>query len=245
MTHVEPTAAVEHDSGRDAAPELTPELAPELAPDAAPEPAPVKLGRKRDHSRDPEILQAAIDVLAETGYDRMTIEMVATRAKAGKATLYRRWASKSDLVIDAVACMKAAPGPGSTASLPDTGTLRGDLVAMIRPHSIQDNEKKLKVMAGIVSLLAHSPELAAAVNTAIVEPRVEINRRLLQRAIDRGEIAADVDVEGLALISPSMVAYRTLIMKQPVDRAFLLGLIDGVVLPAVGLRAPGGERAEA
>lgn len=241
MTHVEPTAAVEHDSGRDAAPEL----APEPTPDAAPEPAPVKLGRKRDHSRDPEILQAAIDVLAETGYDRMTIEMVATRAKAGKATLYRRWASKSDLVIDAVACMKAAPGPGSTASLPDTGTLRGDLVAMIRPHSIQDNEKKLKVMAGIVSLLAHSPELAAAVNTAIVEPRVEINRRLLQRAIDRGEIAADVDVEGLALISPSMVAYRTLIMKQPVDRAFLLGLIDGVVLPAVGLRAPGGERAEA
>jgi len=241
MTHVEPTAAVEHDSGRDAAPEL----ATEPTPDAAPEPAPVKLGRKRDHSRDPEILQAAIDVLAETGYDRMTIEMVATRAKAGKATLYRRWASKSDLVIDAVACMKAAPGPGSTASLPDTGTLRGDLVAMIRPHSIQDNEKKLKVMAGIVSLLAHSPELAAAVNTAIVEPRVEINRRLLQRAIDRGEIAADVDVEGLALISPSMVAYRTLIMKQPVDRAFLLGLIDGVVLPAVGLRAPGGERAEA
>jgi len=241
MTHVEPTAAVEHDSGRDAAPEL----APELTPDAVPEPAPVKLGRKRDHSRDPEILQAAIDVLAETGYDRMTIEMVATRAKAGKATLYRRWASKSDLVIDAVACMKAAPGPGSTASLPDTGTLRGDLVAMIRPHSIQDNEKKLKVMAGIVSLLAHSPELAAAVNTAIVEPRVEINRRLLQRAIDRGEISADVDVEGLALISPSMVAYRTLIMKQPVDRAFLLGLIDGVVLPAVGLQAPGGERAEA
>ncbi|ROS58362.1 TetR family transcriptional regulator [Frigoribacterium sp. PhB160] len=237
MTHVEPTAAVMHDSGRDAA--------PELAPDAVPELAPVKLGRKRDHSRDPEILQAAIDVLAETGYDRMTIEMVATRAKAGKATLYRRWASKSDLVIDAVACMKAAPGPGSTASLPDTGTLRGDLVAMIRPHSIQDNEKKLKVMAGIVSLLAHSPELAAAVNTAIVEPRVEINRRLLQRAIDRGEISADVDVEGLALISPSMVAYRTLIMKQPVDRAFLLGLIDGVVLPAVGLQAPGGERAEA
>ncbi|ROP78615.1 TetR family transcriptional regulator [Frigoribacterium sp. PhB107] len=200
--------------------------------------APPKLGRKRDHSRDAEILQAAIDVLAETGYDGMTIEMVATRAKAGKATVYRRWASKSDLVIDAVACMKAAPGPGDPVGLPDTGTLRGDLVAMIRPHSIQDNEKKLKVMAGIVSLLADSPELAAAVNTAIVQPRVEINRRLLQRAIDRGEIPADIAIDDLALISPSMVAYRTIIMKQPVDRAFLLGLIDGVVLPAVGLRPP-------
>jgi AcrR family transcriptional regulator len=220
----------------DTAVEVETAVDPATAPSA--DPAPAKLGRKRDHSRDADILQAAIDVLAETGYDGMTIEMVATRAKAGKATVYRRWASKSDLVIDAVACMKAAPGPGSTAELPDTGTLRGDLVAMIRPHSIQDNEKKLKVMAGIVSLLADSPELAAAVNTAIVQPRVEINRRLLQRAIDRGEIPADIALDDLALVSPSMVAYRTIIMKQPVDREFLLGLIDGVVLPAVGLRPP-------
>lgn len=202
------------------------------------DPAPTKLGRKRDHSRDPEILQAAIDVLAETGYDGMTIEMVAARAKAGKATLYRRWSSKSELVIDAIACMKRGASPDV---LPDTGTLRGDLVAMIKPHSIEDNDKKLRVMAGIVSLLAHSPEMSAAVNSAIVEPRVEINRRLLQRAIDRGEISADCDIDELALISPSMVAYRTLILKQPVDRAFLVGLIDGVVLPAVGLRVPESE----
>ncbi|WP_209560069.1 TetR/AcrR family transcriptional regulator [Frigoribacterium sp. PvP032] len=214
------------------------DTAVEVETSAEPETGAPKLGRRRDPSRDADILQAAIDVLAETGYDGMTIEMVATRAKAGKATVYRRWASKSDLVIDAVACMKAAPGPGSVAELPDTGTLRGDLVAMIRPHSMQDNEKKLRVMAGIVSLLADNPELAAAVNTAIVRPRVEVNRRLLQRAIDRGEIPADVDVDNLALLSPSMVAYRTIIMKQPVDRAFLLGLIDGVVLPAVGLRPP-------
>jgi AcrR family transcriptional regulator len=222
---------------------VDPATAQAPAPAPTPAPAPAKLGRKRDHSRDADILQAAIDVLAETGYDGMTIEMVATRAKAGKATVYRRWASKSDLVIDAVACMKAAPGPGSTAELPDTGTLRGDLVAMIRPHSIQDNEKKLKVMAGIVSLLADSPELAAAVNTAIVQPRVDVNRRLLQRAIDRGEIPADIAIDDLALISPSMVAYRTIIMKQPVDREFLLALIDGVVLPACGLR-PRGEAEE-
>ncbi|HEV7622960.1 MAG TPA: helix-turn-helix domain-containing protein, partial [Amnibacterium sp.] len=65
----------------------------------------VKTGRKRDHTRDPEILTAAIDVLAEVGYERMTVDMVAARAKAGKATLYRRWPSKADLVIDAVARM--------------------------------------------------------------------------------------------------------------------------------------------
>ena len=67
-----------------------------------------KLGRKRDLSRDPEILEATLEVLAETGYDGMTIDMVAARAKAGKATVYRRWASKGELVIDAVACMKSA-----------------------------------------------------------------------------------------------------------------------------------------
>ena len=65
------------------------------------------LGRKRDHTRDTQILEAAIDVLAEMGFDGMTIDMVAARAEAGKATIYRRWPSKADLVLDAVAYMKA------------------------------------------------------------------------------------------------------------------------------------------
>jgi AcrR family transcriptional regulator len=176
---------------------------------------PGRLGRKRDHSRDPEILDAAIDVLAEVGFDGMTVDMVAARAKAGKATLYRRWTSKSELVIEAVSCMKnRGPDP---AALPDTGTLRGDLVATIKPHSIEDGEKKTRVMAGIVSLLAKEPELAR------------------QRAIERGEIAPVGDVDTLALIMPAMVAYRVLMLRQPVDREFLISLIDGVLLPAVGL----------
>ena len=195
---------------------------------------PVKLGRRRDHTRDPEILRCAVEVLAEEGYDGMTIEMVAARAKAGKATLYRRWASKSELVIDAVACMKK--GDTDPEKLPDTGSLRGDLVAMIKPHSIEDSEKKLKVMTGLASLLARSPELADAVNTAIVDPRAKINRRFFERAIERGEIAADCDIDTLSMVSPSMAAYRTLILKKPVDREFLVSLIDGVILPAVGLR---------
>src|ERR1700712_1282335 len=91
---------------------------------------PSKLGRKRDHSRDAEILQAALDVLAETGYDGMTIDMVAARAQAGKATLYRRWPSKAELVLDAVACMKQSDLHPD--ELPDTGTLRGDLLSMIK-----------------------------------------------------------------------------------------------------------------
>ena len=57
----------------------------------------------------------------------------------------------------------------------------------------------------------------------------------MQRAIDRGEIPADADIETIALIGPSMVAYRVLMQRKPVDRAFLIAMIDGVVLPALGL----------
>jgi AcrR family transcriptional regulator len=192
-------------------------------------------GRRRDHSRDPEILKAALQVLAETGYDRMTIDMVAARAKAGKATLYRRWSSKAELVIDAVACMKR--DHLDLEHLPDTGTLRGDLIAMIKPHAIEDGERKLQIMAGLMSMLSRDPGLAEAVNAAIVEPRAAVNRILMRRAADRGEIAPDCDIETLSLIAPSMAAYRVLVLRKPVDRAFLISLIDGVLLPAVGLSA--------
>jgi AcrR family transcriptional regulator len=196
--------------------------------------APRKLGRRRDPTRDAEILDAALEVLAETGYDGMTVDMVAARAKAGKATVYRRWASKGELVVDAIACMKK--NDIDLEHLPDTGTLRGDLVAMIRPHAIQDGAKKLQVMAGITSMLARDPQLVDAVTAAIVEPRASLNRVFMQRAIERGEISADTDVDTLAMIMPSMTAYRVLILQKPVDREFLLSLIDGVLLPAVGLK---------
>lgn len=197
-----------------------------------------RLGRKRDHTRDPEILRCALEVLAEEGYDGMTIEMVATRAKAGKATLYRRWSSKGELVLDAIACMKK--GDVDPERLPDTGTLRGDLIGMIKPHSIEDNDRKLKVMAGMMSLVMRNPELADAANNAVVEPRAAVNRIFFRRAIERGEIAAGCDIETLSMISPSMVAYRVLILRKLVDRDFLISLIDGVILPAVGIRPSAG-----
>jgi len=194
-----------------------------------------KLGRKRDPSRDQEILDAALDVLAETGYDGMTIDMVAARAKAGKATVYRRWDSKENLVLDAVACMKS--NEIDLDALPDTGTLRGDLVAMIKAPTIRDSERKLKVMAGIVSMLARNPEMAEAARLALVEPRASVNRILFTRAIDRGEIPAAINLEKLCLIGPSLVAYSVLMLNRPVTREFLIDNIDTVILPAAGIRA--------
>lgn len=197
--------------------------------------AETRLGRKRDHTRDPEILAAALEVLAETGFDGMTIDMVATRAKAGKATLYRRWPSKNELVIDAVACMKQADLDQSR--LPDTGTLRGDLVAMIKPRSIEDAVKKMQIMAGVMSMISATPDLADAANDALIKPRAAANRFLIQRAIDRGEVAPGCDIDALCLVTPAMATYRTLIERKPVDRDFLISLIDGVLLPALGLGA--------
>jgi AcrR family transcriptional regulator len=195
-----------------------------------------KLGRKRDHTRDPEILEAALDVLAETGYDGMTIDMVAARAKAGKATLYRRWSSKGELVIEAVACMKSI----DLDALPDTGSLRGDFVAMIRPHSIEDSQRKLKIMTGLLSMLSKDPELADTALASIIEPRVAANRIFLRRAVDRGEISATTDVDAIALVSQAMATYRVMILRKPVDREFILSTLDGIVMPAVGL-APAPE----
>ncbi len=194
---------------------------------------PAKLGRKRDHSRDPEILEAALEVLAETGYDGMTIDMVAARAKAGKATLYRRWASKADLVIEAVACLKR--NDLDPANPPDTGSLRGDLIAMIKPPTIEQAERKLRVMAAIASMISRSPELAETARAAIVEPRLALNRRVLQRARERGEIPAGVDIDLVATISASMVTYRTLMLGTPATREYLVQLIDDIILPAAGL----------
>lgn len=197
-----------------------------------------RLGRKRDHTRDPEILDAALDVLAETGYDGMTIDMVAARAKAGKATLYRRWSSKTELVLDAVACMKTSDV--DYTSPPDTGSLRGDLVAMVKTPNIRESERKLKVMAGIVSMIARDPQLAAAAHEALVEPRASANRIIFQRAVDRGEIPADSDLDTLCMIGPAMMTYRVLMLQKPVNREFSIGVIDRIVLPAAGLGTPAG-----
>ncbi|MBN9605740.1 MAG: TetR/AcrR family transcriptional regulator [Actinomycetales bacterium] len=208
---------------------------PEGAEGAAAAPPAVRPGRRRDPSRDADILAATLDVLAEVGYDGMTMDMVAARAQAGKATVYRRWESKADLVIDAVACLKSPP---PLDDLPDTGSLRGDLVAMIRTPSVKDAQRKLRIMTGLVSLIDREPELAETTRRALVEPRAAVTRALLRRAVERGEARPDCDIETLASVSAAMASYRTLMLRKPVDREFLLSVIDGVIVPAA-VGAPG------
>src|ERR1700712_4178711 len=85
-------------------------------------------GRRRDESKDDAILDATRELLAERGYDGMTMDAVADRAGAGKATVYRRWPSKVQLTVDAVVCAKGVPM--AVDEIPDTGSLRGDLMSV-------------------------------------------------------------------------------------------------------------------
>ena len=119
---------------------------------------PVPPGRRRDPSRAGKILEAALEVLAEVGAARLTMDLVAERAGAGKATIYRRWTSKAAMVIEAVAHMKRQQV--DLDRLPDTGTLRGDLLGLFKPLPLAEGQRRLKIMAGLASLLAADPALA-------------------------------------------------------------------------------------
>jgi AcrR family transcriptional regulator len=191
--------------------------------------APRRLGRRRDDSRDPEILRAALDVLAETGYERMTMDAVALKAKAGKATMYRRWPSKAQLVLDAITSTSLL---GTTApALPDTGSLRGDLLALAAHGPSEEDSRKLQIMAGLISALPYHSDLAAIFQERLVAPRTALMRELLQRATARGEIAPGRDLDTLAMVGPAISAYQIVIMNKSIDQDFYTKIIDQVLIP--------------
>jgi AcrR family transcriptional regulator len=194
---------------------------------------PSRVGRKRDPSRDVAILDATLDVLAEEGYAGLTVDQVAATAGAGKATVYRRWPTKADLVLDAVARLDA----GRTAPdvLPDTGTLRGDLHALLEGSGGSGDGRRLRIMAGLTSMLAEHPALGEAADTAVVGPWATANAALIRRAVDRGEVRPEADVDTLARAVPTMVAYRACIQRLPIPDAYVASLIDAVLLPALGV----------
>lgn len=198
---------------------------------------PVARGRKRDASRDGAILDAAIDVLGEVGYAGMTVDMVALRAKAGKATVYRRWSSKEELVLEAVARMKRSQV--DLDQLPDTGTLRGDLLALFKPDTAEEDTRRRKAVGGLASMISHHSAFAELADSALVQPWADAHRTLMQRAVDRGEIPASADVKTVCLILPTMAAYRALVQGKPFDRDFLVSNVDGVLLPALRGDPPG------
>jgi AcrR family transcriptional regulator len=187
-----------------------------------------KAGRKRDPDLSGRILDAALEVLAEHGYEGTTIDMVAARVKTARASVYRRWATKADLVVDAVAHLSRTDV--DTAELPDTGTLRGDLIATIVPQTIEEQQLRVRVINGL--LTNTDPRLAEITADAGLQPWIEASRTLMQRAVDRGEYAG-ADVAIISQVIPMMCLCRAAIQQLPITREFSISLIDGVILPAM------------
>ncbi len=196
---------------------------------SAPKPE-TTLGRKRDHTRDAKILEATIEILAESSFEGMTMDMVASRAKAGKATVYRRWSSKVELVRDALSWMNQSHL--ELGSLPDTGSLREDLLTLLKPQSMVEEERKFKVLAGLGSFLQH-PTFADTGTAGIFDPWMVVNRELMKRAIARGEIPAHADIEMACQVITSVACFRGLVERKVFDKVFFTSLIDGIILPAL------------
>ena len=185
-------------------------------------------GRPRDPRRDEAIRDAALTLLSEIGYERMTVDAIAAAAGVSKPTLYRRWPGKQELVADALRCH-----PHIRATAPDTGSLRGDLIAMVRQCADQQLESA-QVAAGLASRLRDSAELAQLIREHAIEA---VRRRilaLLDRAIARGELPAGAAISPLfADVAPSLIHARVLWSVEPVDDAFVAELVDRILLPIV------------
>ena len=170
-----------------------------------------------------------VEVLVRDGYDRLTMEGVATAAGVGKATVYRRWANKAELVIDTMATLKPA------IDAIDTGTLEGDIEKMIAISCNPYSQRLLRVMVSICSALPREPELLEAFRTRFTEPRIARMTEMLERARRRGELKADIDVAMAASLLPSLMLQRALTTGQPAGRAYAEKVVGSVLLPVLGL----------
>jgi AcrR family transcriptional regulator len=191
-------------------------------------------GRHLDESRDPDIMRAALELLSESGYDRLTMEAVAARAKAGKATLYRRWPSKAELVVDAVTCLK---GPAHARNA-DTGSLRGDLRASFLGAYKELDEFQIGVISGLLTSLRRNPDLAKVFEERFVAQSMRILAAIFTRARERGEVADGHDIELLAAVGPAILFHRLLLTGKPLTREFIGRVIDEVILPLAGNPLP-------
>jgi AcrR family transcriptional regulator len=178
--------------------------------------------------REDEILEATVAVVAELGYDRLTMDAVATAAKASKATLYRRWTTKAELVVDAISRAKGCPIPGAV----DTGSLRGDLIGLSCNAGGFTDEVPLSVTAGLLTALQHDEELRKAVQERFLAPRLATVKAIYDKAVQRGELGADVDVELLAQALPAVMIHYAFILGIEPDDAFVVRVIDHLILPA-------------
>jgi AcrR family transcriptional regulator len=195
--------------------------------------------------REEAILRATIDLLAESGYEQLTIDAVAARARCSKATIYRRWQGKADLVTTAV--RRYAGHPETAAS--DAGSLRLDLLASLQAMRTSLLGQDAALILGLLVAMRRDPELASAVRDQVLAAKRGAFDTAIARAIARGDIPATTHAALLAEICSAVLLSRLLVTGEPLDDAFVEHFVDGVLLPALEQspkpttqELPGGER---
>lgn len=187
-----------------------------------------KPGRPPDPERETAILDAALDVLAEVGYDRLTVSAVHQRARASAKTVYRRWSGKEELMTAALqrAVVRAAVDP---ADLVDTGGLRGDLIANLRRPGAP------ALTRGLLAAAAVHGELGAAALELLRAQEARLTKVILARAVERGEVDPGVDAMLVADVARGMALQHQLLDPEPDDEPddFVEVLVDRVLLPVV------------
>ncbi len=176
--------------------------------------------------RDVAICDATLALLLEVGYDRMSMDAVAARAHASKATIYRRWPGKQELVLDAV----QARGVGLTVA-EDTGSLRGDLVETYRSAVHGSAADDADLIAGVLRAMRTAPELADCVRSQVIESKCDVSRIIVSRAVARGELPAQTDPLILHEVASALWFHRVLVVGGPVDDAFIAHVVDDVLMP--------------
>ena len=156
------------------------------------------------------------------------MDEIAARAHASKGTIYRRWSSKAALVVDAVTAWREQVAP---TEIPDTGSLSGDLEAMVAavPDFDESARRQLGVIVGLVSAAWRDPELMAALSGPFERPR-QLVGQVLQRAIERGEVRSDCDVE---LVADALIGLNIvqLLRGGAPDRRFAVRVMHNIIHP--------------
>lgn len=177
--------------------------APQAGPATATEPDKRAPGRPRSARAEQAIVDAVLGMLADgVALEALSVEAIAARAGVGKATIYRRWPSKEDLVVDALASLKMPLPPLAGESV------REDLVALLRVVGREADTRRAGVMTCVLPHVQRNPVLYGWYQK-VVEPRRECMRGVLRRGIAAGELRADLDVEtGIAMLTAPLILQR-------------------------------------
>jgi AcrR family transcriptional regulator len=183
-------------------------------------------GRPRSARADRAILEAALDLFGEVGFEGLTIEGIAERAGVGKTTIYRRWPSKEELVSAAVGALSAE------LAVPDTGSVREDLIDLVRVVvRFITSEPAGRVLPRMASEMAAGSSMGKAYVAMVIGPRRELVAEALRRGIERGELRRDLDLDLTidALIGPIIVRRMLGGPRTPFPRDLPAELVDGAL----------------